>query len=531
MPIPASYIVEVSPRVIGAGRSDLEMNGLFISTSEDNVGFIPFPAAVKEYTSAAAVMNDFGPVSDEYVFATQYFNGYVNKFMSPKALFIGAWPQQAQPSWLMGADAGTPFAELTTISNGKLLLTADGTSSLLGPFDFTAAKNLSEILKTINDGIAAVQTPVKNLTLEYVADKNKFVLISTGTGANTPTITVESYSDSSGSTDVGAALRMTATFGPVFSRGTDVATIDEAIAKIRQTSENWVTFTFDKPSNAIAGAAPSLLESNEDAPSTYAASSDGTFTTYGGIAANWAANNWGYLYIGYTAENPVINGEINPEWQADNTAVVYGTSNYAAFIMGAIGSIDWSRTNGTITLAFKSGVGLAATVTDEQIANELETANINFYGKYATRNAEFDFLYPGRLIKSDYVFIDPLVNAIWLNNALQVSIMNGLSLSPRVPYTQRGYALIRAWMLDPVNRAKNNGAIQAGVTLSESQKAQLMQEAGLDISGELFTQGYYIQILDPGAAARVNRETPIINLWYCYGGSVQRINVASTAIL
>ena len=199
--------------------------------------------------------------------------------------------------------------------------------------------------------------------------------------------------------------------------------------------------------------------------------------------------------------------------------------------MGSIASVDWNRENGAITYAFKSGMGLAATVTTEVMANFLENRNANFYGNYATRNAEFDFFYPGRLLNSNYVFIDPLINSIWLNNALQVAIMNGLTIAPRVPYTNGGYARIRSWMMDPINRARTNGTIEAGVNLSDAQKAEVMAEAGMDISEELFTAGYFLQIVDPGAQARVNRETPVISLWYTYGGAVQRITVASTAIL
>lgn len=112
-----------------------------------------------------------------------------------------------------------------------------------------------------------------------------------------------------------------------------------------------------------------------------------------------------------------------------------------------------------------------------------------------------------------------------------MSILNGLTQSPRVPYTEAGFTRIRSWMMDPVNRALTNGAIEPGVILSESQKSELAAEAGTDISEELYTQGYYIQILDPGASVRVNRETPSISLWYTYGGAVQRITVASTAVL
>jgi hypothetical protein len=47
----------------------------------------------------------------------------------------------------------------------------------------------------------------------------------------------------------------------------------------------------------------------------------------------------------------------------------------------------------------------------------------------------------------------------------------------------------------------------------------------------LQNDGYYLQILDPGAQIRTNRESPSISLWYCYAGSVQRIEMASTMII
>jgi hypothetical protein len=135
------------------------------------------------------------------------------------------------------------------------------------------------------------------------------------------------------------------------------------------------------------------------------------------------------------------------------------------------------------------------------------------------------------LSASDYGYIDPYVNSIWLNNRLQVSLMDGITNIGRVPYNVRGYTMIKAWMMDPVNEARLNTAIEPGIVLSERQRSEVMNEAGLDISQELWTQGYYIQVLDPGASVRARRESPIVSLWYTYGGAVQRIEVASTAIL
>ena len=106
-----------------------------------------------------------------------------------------------------------------------------------------------------------------------------------------------------------------------------------------------------------------------------------------------------------------------------------------------------------------------------------------------------------------------------------------MTLSGRVPYNERGYTLIRAWLQDPINRAVNNGAIDPGVTLSESQKAQVYNETGKDLTTELWTKGYAILVEDAGAAVRVGRNSPNVSVYYTYGGSVHRVEVASTALV
>jgi len=56
-------------------------------------------------------------------------------------------------------------------------------------------------------------------------------------------------------------------------------------------------------------------------------------------------------------------------------------------------------------------------------------------------------------------------------------------------------------------------------------------EAGEDISEQLFTEGYYYQVEDPGASVRAERGTPIISVWYTYGGSVNKLNIPLTALM
>ena len=86
-------------------------------------------------------------------------------------------------------------------------------------------------------------------------------------------------------------------------------------------------------------------------------------------------------------------------------------------------------------------------------------------------------------------------------------------------------------MIDPIADALNFGAIRAGVTLSDLQTAVVNQAAGLDAASSIEQNGYYLQILDPGAIVRGNRGTPVINFWYTDGGAVQKISLASIDIM
>ena len=67
---------------------------------------------------------------------------------------------------------------------------------------------------------------------------------------------------------------------------------------------------------------------------------------------------------------------------------MYGTAEYAVFIMAEAASIDWNRRQGVINFAFKSQSGLAAVVTDGTTAANLEAKGVA---------SEFDIKLGGRI--------------------------------------------------------------------------------------------------------------------------------------
>jgi hypothetical protein len=68
------------------------------------------------------------------------------------------------------------------------------------------------------------------------------------------------------------------------------------------------------------------------------------------------------------------------------------------------------------------------------------------------------------------------------------------------------------------------------VTLSTAEAAEVNYAAGLPIANALSANGWYLQVLDPGAQARSTRSTPSITLWYMDGGSCHQITLASVDV-
>lgn len=496
--IPASYIVKVNPRVITGGSNDLEMNGLVFSHNP----VIPTDAMVLQFGSVNSVGAYFGTDSDEYAAAVTYFTGYVNKFSAPRAFFVARRVDEDVAGWMRTGPYNGTLAALKAVTDGAFVVTVDGTSVNVDAVDLSSATSFSDVAALIRTKL----TPAV-ATVTYSSLNKSFTITSASTGEGKDV----SFMDSpTAGTDLSVLLNGTQALGAITSAGSDTLSIDANMTAVRKTSENWVTFT--------TLWEPTIEEAME--------------------LAAWSNANYGWLYVAYTTDpNAPLQGitidmqSILAANQYDNTCCVYGTLQYALFAMGTIASISWLRRNGTITLAFKSQQGIAPYVSDELDAEVLEGKGYNFYGDYATRNADFVFFYPGRMTASRYEWIDPYINSVWLNNRFQVALMDGLIMTGRAPYNERGYTMIRAWMQDPILQGLNNACIEPGVVLSEAQKSELLNEAGQDISTELFTTGYFLQILDPGAPVRAQRQSPIINFWYTYGGAVHRIEVASTAVL
>lgn len=562
--IPASAIVSVTPNVVSAGGTGLDLCGLFLTANTR----VPI-GTVAAFTSAAAVAAFFGNSSAEAATATTYFNGFEGSPIKPAQVLFAQYPSAAVPAYLRGGNVSAiSLTDLQAIT-GTLIVTIDGTEVTTASLDLSSAVSFSSAAALIETAIGhydAVFTGTiagTTLTVSAVASGalavgqvisgagvtagTKITALGTGTGG-TGTYTVDTSQTASSTTisagkakvaydsvsgaftitagtpgaasaitacagTAAAALKLTVATGAVLSQGANAGVPGAAMDAIVAETQNFATFT-------------TLTEPTTDDCVAFGAWASGK-------GARFAYILWDTDGAPTTSSDTTSAGHRIEAAGYGSTVPVYAPINgvqTAAFIMGAIASIDFTRTNGRTNLTFRSSSLLSPDVTNETIAANLIANGYNFYGAYATANDGFVFLYPGS-VTGKFLWLDSLVNEIWMVNAFQLALMDLITAMAAVPYNAQGYAMIEQALLDPIQAAVNFGAIRDGVTLSNAQRVEINNAAGTDEAATTVeTIGWYLQVQAASPSTRASRGSPPINLWYTDGQSVQKIALNSLEV-
>lgn len=517
MTIPASAIAKINPGVVNAGGAGLVLNALYLTEN------LAMPTGqVLSFSSQAAVGAFFGLASAEYAQAGIYFAGYANSTLSPSAILFAAYNAAARAAFLV-TGAFTNLAQVTAIAPGILDLTVDGVAlvsssiNLSGAASFTAAAIL--IAAAFTDGPTVSWNPITS----------SFVFESTTTGA--------SSTISFGSGAIAAALLTTQATGAALSQGAIADTPTSAMNNAVAQSQNWASMvTMFEPDLATKELFAIWFTEQDDAYAWLAWDSDTQASVQNasepfGVVAK-AAKYDGVACIG---GDPAILTYIPPGSSSPlipaGTTLAQIVQNIASFVAGAIASINFGQTNGRTALAFLQQSGMFPSCANQQTASNLLANGYSFYGAYATRNQNFTFFYNGNM-PGAFPWIDTFIDDIWMNDQFQVTLLTLLTSIGSAAYNPNGYGLIRTALLGgPIAAALNFGAIRTGVVLSSTQIAEVNQAAGGNVAPLISTQGYYLQILDPGAVIRQERGTPILNFWYTDGGSIQQLAMNSDDLL
>lgn len=578
--IPANKIVQVTPSVLAAGGRALDLIAVMLT----NGNRVPM-GAVQPFSNADDVGTYFGSASTEKSLAEVYFQGFDNSNIKPQRVYFAQYNEDDVPAWLRTGKVSTlTLAQLQAIAVGALTITINGTAQTGAAIDLSAATSFSSAASIIEAAfVAGVQTQatcdsgtISGTTMTVagsITGEFKAGDTITGTSVTADSIILQQLTSS----EVGGVLGGAGTYE--LSQSSTVA-----VGETLTSSDTPPLVTYDSTAGAflftvqLDGAASTIgFGSGTLSSSIFATEATGAVTSQGADAAdastfmdgiksitqNWATfmttfdpdasghdnklafaqwvatenNRWGYVCwdtdtaptttvpattsFGYALQQGGYSG-ICPIFAPDATK--------AAFVCGAAASIDFTEHEGRITFAFKRQSGLVADVTDQTSADNLEENGYNYFGVFATANDEFRWFYPGS-VSGDFLWFDSYVNQIWMNNSFQLQLMVLLDNRKSIPYNRQGYSLIEAAMLDTINTAVDVGVIRAGVTLSEAQKAEVNNDAGIAIDKVLNERGWYTQVRDATPEVRAARGSPPVTFWYMDGQSIQKINLASIELV
>jgi Protein of unknown function (DUF3383) len=507
--IPASQIVSVTPGVLSPGGVGLVMNGLVLTES-----LLMPTGTVLEFASAQLVSDFFGPASDEYAYAQIYFAGFNGQTIQPKTILFAPYNAAARAGWLQsGSFANITLAQLKAITPGTLTITFAGTPLVSSSIDLSAVASFTAAAAAIQ---AAFTTPPFTVTWDAV--QSVFIFTSAATGA---TETIAFPSDT-----IATPLLLTQATGATLSQGAVADTPATAMSNAVAINQNWATVSYITELDLTdKEALAAWLDLQDDYylgviwDSDTQASVQNATEPFGVVAKT----------AGYDSVM-CIGGDPNAVPPGSTLTTI--AMNVAAFFQGMVAAVNFNAANGRICFGSRSSQSAAVvpTCANQQTYLNLLANGYNCYGAFASRTTEFIIFSNGNM-PGKFPWADQYVDQIWLNAALQQALLTLYTTVNSIPYDPYGYGLIRAALQDPISKAQNFGAIQSGVILSAAQAAEVNGSAGLPVASVIQNNGYYLQILDPGAITRNVRQTPVINLWYTDGGCVQQIDMASIDIL
>lgn len=573
--IPASALVNVLPGVISAGGSGLNLIGLCLTNSTR----VPI-GSVQSFASQAAVAAFFGATAQEATLAATYFTGQNNASQVPAALLFAQYPSVAVSAYLRGGNISSlTLAQLQAL-NGSLGLTIDGALKTAS-ISLAAATSFSNAAAIIANGLliqgpqAATFTgsiggsagPTNVLTITALSSGTVGVgdVLTNGTGVPAGTYITTQLSGSIGGTgtyQISTSVTVLSTAITAFAPAVQFDSVSGAFILSSATTGSGSTITFGSGafatsllltqvtgailSQGTGAAAPvafmnALVQVTQNWATFFTAfNPDASGNANKLLFAQWTSqqnNRYAYLVWDNDA-SPTVTvpataslGQLILAASYSGTSLWYDPTNegLVAAVSGSVAQLNFNQTNGRATIAFDTYAGLVATVTNQQVASNLIANGYNFYGAYATANANFVVAYPGS-ISGPFLWLDSYVNQIWLNSQLQLALLQLLTAINSIPYNAAGNSLIEAALASPIQAALNFGAIRAGVVLSSSQIIQINTAAGASVAGTVSNQGWYLQVLAAAPAVRAARTSPPINLWYADGQSVQQITMNSLEV-
>lgn len=440
---------------------------------------------IRTYVDLESVAGDFGLEAPEYKAAALYFG----QSPKPQQLMIGRWFKDPSPALLQGGiltEAEQAMANWSSITDGSLTITIDGTPRVLENLDFDGETNLNGVANVINSALSGG-------TVSW--DGERFSITSSTTGA---TATIGYASATGTGTDISAQLKLTSATALAPTDGADGETILESVASLANLSGMWyglVIAASERPTNQefldiaefIEGASISRIFGVTETDTRVL---DATYEV--DLATLMKARNY------------------------KRTCVTYSANEFAvAAMMGRAFSVNFAANRSTITLMYKQQPGVVAELLSETQAQTLKFKRCNVFVQYQNDTAIIQYG-----VMSGQAYFDEIHGLDWFADALQTAEYNLLYQSKtKIPQTDAGQNQLVTTAANVCQEAINNGLVAPGQWNADGF-GQLER-------GDFLNEGFYIYtppMASQDQSIREQRIAPPIQIALKLAGAVHEID-------
>lgn len=487
--LPASLLISVSVTQAPAAAQFANLNSALIIGDSD---VIDTKQRIRTYAGIAGVATDFGTSAPEYLAALEYFS----QSPAPTLLYIGRWAKTATKGRNVGgalSAAGQLPSAWTSITNGGIDFTIDGTPRNLTSLNFSSVTNMNAVAAVINTALSTNATCVWNGT-QLVVESS-----TTGASSTVAAATAGAGTDISAQTGLSAATQTYSVGGIVAESAVACVTIMDNL------TINWYFLTFAAGTNNA-----DIADADHLAIAAYIEADTTNPHIYGLTTAETAAT---------TSTDSTSIGYQLKQLGYKRTFYQYSSTNYyaVASLIGRFVVVNFLGNNTTITGMYKQEPGVAPEQLTVSQFNALNANNYNFFTSFSNST---NIVVNG--ITASGIFIDSIYNADWLANYIQVNVYNLLYLSPtKIPQTDAGSALIANQIEASCNQGVVNGYLAPGVWNSQGF-GQLAQ-------GAFMSKGFYVYyppVSTQSQTARQNRQSVPFQVAVKEAGAVHDVIIA-----
>lgn len=465
----SKYVAIVSGVAGNAAVATRDFMGRLFTTNT----LVPPQTTVTFSGGAAAalqsVLEYFGSGSDEYRRALFYFSFISKRITQAKSISFSSWVNAGRAPLIFGTKSSKLLAAFQNITAGTFVLELAGVSHTIGPLNFASDNSFAAVATRVQNAITANSgTLWSAATVGYVPSTNQFNFQGGQAGDASIAVTegVQNLAATLGWLDTASAF-------PVLADGSDAETPVDAVANSTVVNNNFGSFLF----------MPSLTLDEQEAVSAWNADQNVEFQDC--VRVNAAtAEDWSDRLLGYAGTGLTL-APLDSEYPEMEQMILLASTNY-------------TLRNATQNYMYQVFPGLTPSVTTTEDSDAYDALRVNYYGETMRNGQVIEFYQRGFLCGGITAPVDmnTYANEQWLKDDAAVGIMVLLLAESEVPANARGRNMLLTQLQTTVAKARFNGVISIGKTLTAAQQLAVTNVTGDENAWrQVQNQGYWLDVV------------------------------------